>query len=123
MAAANGVCYTRRRRSNRVNVPATGGSPMRETLAQMSSLSADQVAQFHRDGFVAVRQGFTPDEIAEIRDTFMETAKNGPVEGLSESKQAQNRGGTAENAPTDPTRNNPPMLHPHHRLDKTADPS
>jgi phytanoyl-CoA hydroxylase len=95
---------------------------MRETLAQMSTLSADQVAQFHRDGFVAVRQVFTPDEIAEIRDTFMEMAKNGPVEGLSEVKQALNRGGTAQYAPNDPLRFYPRMLHPHNHLDKPVGP-
>src|ERR1700692_2481015 len=122
MAAANGVCYTRRRRRSPVNVPRTGGDPMRETLAQMSSLSADQVAQFRRDGFVAVRQVFTPDEIAEIRDTFMEMAKNGPVEGLSEVKQALNRGGTAQYAPNDPLRFYPRMMHPHNHLDKPVGP-
>jgi ectoine hydroxylase-related dioxygenase (phytanoyl-CoA dioxygenase family) len=95
---------------------------MREILAQESSLNADQVAQFRRDGFVAVRQLFSPHEIAEIRDTFMDMAKNGPVEGLSEAKQALNRGGTAEYAPNDPLAFYPRMLHPHNHSDKPVGP-
>jgi phytanoyl-CoA hydroxylase len=99
-----------------------GGGPMRETLAREGSLSADQLAQFRRDGFVAVRQVFSPEEIAEIGDTFMQMVSNGPVEGLSETKQAQNRGGTAEYAPDDPLRRYPRMLHPHNHLDKPVGP-
>ena len=39
---------------------------------QESSLGADQLARFRRDGFVVVRQLFAPREIAEIRETFMD---------------------------------------------------
>jgi phytanoyl-CoA hydroxylase len=89
---------------------------------QQSSLAAEQLAQFRRDGFVAVRQLFSPREIAEIRETFMDMAKHGPVEGLSESKQALNRGGSAEYAPDDPLAFYPRMLHPHKHLDKPVGP-
>jgi phytanoyl-CoA hydroxylase len=89
---------------------------------QASSLGADQLAQFRRDGFVVVRQLFAPGEIAEIRETFMEMAKHGPVEGLSEAKQAINRGGSAEYAPNDPLAFYPRMLHPHKHLDKPVGP-
>jgi phytanoyl-CoA hydroxylase len=89
---------------------------------QESSLGADQLAKFRRDGFVVVRQLFSPREIAEIRETFMEMAKHGPVEGLSEAKQAMNRGGSAEYAPNDPLAFYPRMLHPHKHLEKPVGP-
>jgi phytanoyl-CoA hydroxylase len=95
---------------------------MRDAVAQEIGLSAVEIAQFRRDGFVAVRQLFSPGEIAELRDTFMEMAKHGPVEGLSETKQALNRGGTAEYAPDDPLAFYPRMLHPHNHLDKPVGP-
>jgi len=82
-------------------------------LAQKASLSAYQVAQFRRDGFLPVRQVFSPHEIAEIRDTFMDVARNGPVEGLSEGTGNLNRGGTAQYAPSDPLSFYPRMMHPH----------
>jgi phytanoyl-CoA hydroxylase len=95
---------------------------MQETLAQKTSLSTHQVAQFRRDGFIVVRQVFSPREIAEISDTFMEMASNGPVEGLSEGKQTLNRGGTAQYAPSDPLSFYPRMMHPHNHLDKPVGP-
>ncbi len=88
----------------------------------MTGLGAEQLAQFRRDGFVVARQLFLPREIAEIRETFMEMARHGPVEGLSESKQAMNRGGSAEYAPNDPLAFFPRMLHPHKHLDKPVGP-
>jgi hypothetical protein len=91
-------------------------------LAQQASLSAYQVARYRRDGFIAVRQVFTPLEIAEIRDTFMDIARNGPVEGLSEGTGALNRGGTAQYAPSDPLSFYPRMMHPHNHPDKPVGP-
>jgi phytanoyl-CoA hydroxylase len=95
---------------------------MQETLAQKTSLSTQQETQFRCDGFVAVPQLFTPNEVAELRDTFMEMAKSGPVEGLSEGRQSLNRGGTAQYAPSDPLSFYPRMMHPHNHLDKPVGP-
>jgi ectoine hydroxylase-related dioxygenase (phytanoyl-CoA dioxygenase family) len=81
--------------------------------APLTDLNAQQLAQFQRDGFVAVPRVFLPEEIAEIRDRFMDVASHGPVEGLSETRQPVNRGGTAEYAPSDPLGAWPRMLHPH----------
>ena len=53
------------------------------------TLAEEQVARYDRDGCLVVPGVFAPDEIAEIRDTFMEQAKNGPVSGLSEIKRRQ----------------------------------
>jgi len=97
-------------------------SPSDATRAQESSLTADQMAQFRRNGFVVVQQLFSPDEIAEIRDTFMEMVKHGPVEGLSETKPAMNRGDTSDYAPNDPLKFFSRMLHPHNHLDKPVGP-
>ncbi len=69
------------------------------------ALSDEQVAQFERDGFLILRQFFSPEEVAEIRDTFTELNANGPIPGLSEIK--------AEYRPEDPLSFYPRMMHPH----------
>jgi len=87
-----------------------------------ASLSASQVAQFQRDGYLIVPQLFDPTQIAEIRDTFMATASDGPVDGLSEGRQSLNRGGSAQYAPSDPLSFYPRMMHPHSHPDKPVGP-
>lgn len=87
-----------------------------------SSFGAAEDAQFRRDGFVVARQVYTPEEVAEIRDTFMRMAANGPVEGLSEVKQTLATGDTAPYSPSDPLRFYPRMLHPHNHMDKPVGP-
>jgi hypothetical protein len=93
-----------------------------QPLARGASLSAGQIAQYHRDGFIAVRQVFSAPEIAEIRDTFMEVGRNGPVQGLSEGTGNLNRGGTAQYAPSDPLSFYPRMMHPHDHPEKPIGP-
>ena len=81
----------------------------------VTALSDAQRAQFDRDGFLAMRGLFSPDEIDHIRATFMETAKDGPVPGLSDVPKAR------EGAPapsTDPLSFYPRMLSPHRHADK-----
>ncbi|MFI4889173.1 MAG: phytanoyl-CoA dioxygenase family protein [Steroidobacterales bacterium] len=95
---------------------------MRKSRSQEINLSADQVAQFRRDGFIAVRQLFSPSEVAEIRDAFMAMASHGPVEGLSEVQQTLHQGETAPYAPNDPLGLYPRMLHPHNHTDKPVGP-
>jgi hypothetical protein len=80
------------------------------------------LAAFRRDGFIAVRQLFAPDEVGEIRDTFMDQARHGPVPGLSETRQTLHRGETAAYAPSDPLGRYPRMLHPHKHMDKPVGP-
>jgi ectoine hydroxylase-related dioxygenase (phytanoyl-CoA dioxygenase family) len=79
------------------------------TVAQEYALTDAQIRQFDRDGFLVVRGLYSPEEVAHIRDTFMEQAKDGPVEGLSEFRH----GGQATYAPTDPLSFYPRMMHPH----------
>jgi phytanoyl-CoA hydroxylase len=98
---------------------------MREVIAPTESpgrLSAQQDAQFRRDGYVVVRQVYTPVEIAEIRDTFMRMAGNGPIDGLSEVRQTLTSGETVPYSPSDPLRFYPRMLHPHNHMDKPVGP-
>ena len=76
-------------------------------------LDAAQHAQFSRDGFLAIRGLISPDEIAEIREAFMDAAAQGPVPGLSDLP----KGGAA---PNDPLSRFPRMMHPHKHADKAV---
>jgi phytanoyl-CoA hydroxylase len=71
-------------------------------------LTDDQKAQFDRDGFLVLRGLFSPDEAAAIRDAFMDAAKDGPVEGLSETRRGENACD-----PSDPLAFYPRMMNPH----------
>jgi phytanoyl-CoA hydroxylase len=82
-------------------------------------LTPEQKLQFERDGFLAVRQLFSPAEIAQIRGTFMDMAKDGPVAGLSDVPKAR------EGSPaggSDPLARYPRMMHPHKHADKPVGP-
>jgi ectoine hydroxylase-related dioxygenase (phytanoyl-CoA dioxygenase family) len=81
-------------------------------------LTENQIEQFNRDGFLAVRQLFSADEIAEIRETFMEMNKNGPVAGLSDLPKSL----TAAANSKDPLAFYPRMMHPHKHADKPVGP-
>jgi ectoine hydroxylase-related dioxygenase (phytanoyl-CoA dioxygenase family) len=80
-----------------------------------TTLSDAQRTEFDRNGFLAVRGLFSAAEIAEIRSTFMETAKNGPVPGLSDVPKAR-QGAPAQS--NDPLAFYPRMMHPHKHADK-----
>ncbi len=69
-------------------------------------VSPDLIAAFHSDGFAVVRGLFSPEEIAEIRDTFMRQNENGPVPGLSDAVYKKLDA-------TDPLAFYPRMMHPH----------
>ena len=81
-----------------------------------SGITTDQLAQFARDGFHNARGLIPAAEVALIRDTFMQQASGGPVEGLSESKTHQ---GSAYDR-SDPLSFYPRMMHPHRHLDKAV---
>jgi ectoine hydroxylase-related dioxygenase (phytanoyl-CoA dioxygenase family) len=63
---------------------------------------------FHRNGYTVVRGLFAPEEVAELRETFMAANADGPVEGLSEI----HRGPNGYRA-SDPLAFYPRMMHPH----------
>lgn len=72
----------------------------------------EQISLFRRSGVGVVRGLFETDEITRIRDAFMEAAKAGPVEGLSETSITQVKEGDV-----DPLLRYPRMLHPHRNSD------
>ena len=84
-----------------------------------TALSDTQLSQFEHDGFLAVRGLFDPSEIDAIRATFMDTAKHGPVPGLSDVPKA--REGAPANS-SDPLAFYPRMMHPHKHPDKPVGP-
>jgi len=80
------------------------------------TLTIEQKAQFERDGFLAMRGLFSPAEIEEIRGTFMDMAKDGPVPGLSDLPK------TGPVSGSDPLTRYPRMMHPHKHPDKPVGP-
>lgn len=86
--------------------------------AEFSGVSAEELEQYARDGFYVARGLISRGEINEIRDTFMEQSKDGPIEGLSEIKT--HAGGAYDAG--DPLRFYPRMIHPHRHLDKAVGP-
>jgi ectoine hydroxylase-related dioxygenase (phytanoyl-CoA dioxygenase family) len=87
------------------------------------SLLTDEQRQAHRrDGFVIVRGLISPEEIAVIRDTFMEMNRNGPVEGLSETRRRKVDDTSGGYDPSDPLAFYPRMMHPHKHPDKPVGP-
>lgn len=69
------------------------------------ALSAEQITQFQRDGYLVVRGLFSPEEVAEIRESFMKQNENGPIPGMSET--------SPNYTPDDPLSFYPRMMHPH----------
>ena len=90
-----------------------------ECLNTAATLSDTQRNHFERDGFLAVRGLFSPGEIDEIRTTFMDTAKHGPVPGLSDVPKGREG---APVAASDPLAFYPRMMHPHKHADKAVGP-
>jgi ectoine hydroxylase-related dioxygenase (phytanoyl-CoA dioxygenase family) len=82
-----------------------------------AGLNAEQRAQFARDGFIAIRGLISLEEIAEIRDTFMQAAADGPVPGLSDVPKARDGAPPSRN---DPLAQFPRMMHPHRHADKAV---
>jgi ectoine hydroxylase-related dioxygenase (phytanoyl-CoA dioxygenase family) len=82
----------------------------------------EQLQQFHRDGFLVARELFTSAEISELRDTFMQQAKDGPVEGLSETQRIWADGSNSGYDASDPLAYYPRMMHPHKHGDKPVGP-
>jgi len=78
------------------------------STAMADAQTTDLQAEFDRDGFTVAHQLFSPQEVAMIRDAFMELAKNGPVPGISEIKHPD-----STYSSSDPLAKYPRMMHPH----------
>jgi phytanoyl-CoA hydroxylase len=74
--------------------------------------------QFATQGYMIIHNLFTPEEVAEIRETFMQMNADGPIEGLSEIM----RGGPNGYDESDPLAFYPRMMHPHRHEDKIVGP-
>lgn len=85
-------------------------------------LTPPQVKEFERDGIVIVRQLFSADEVATLRDTFMDMNKDGPVPGLSEIRRRRTDGEVGGYDTSDPLAFYPRMMHPHKHPDKPVGP-
>ncbi|HYO11444.1 MAG TPA: phytanoyl-CoA dioxygenase family protein [Tepidisphaeraceae bacterium] len=81
---------------------------MHASADQSSPWTPEALAAFWRDGFIVARQLLSPAEVAEVREAFMAQAKDGPVEGLSETRH-----GASPYDPGDPLARYPRMMHPH----------
>lgn len=81
----------------------------------MQTAQEELKAEFAANGFAVARGLFSPEEVAEIRETFMQQAENGPVEGLSD-------GHHRHCSPDDPLAFYPRMMHPHKHSDKVVGP-
>jgi phytanoyl-CoA hydroxylase len=84
------------------------------TQLRSSLLSEEQLRQFDEDGYLVLRGLLSPDEVAEIRETFMAEADKGPVPGLFEASKSF--------SPDDPLARYPRMMHPHRHPDKPVGP-
>jgi ectoine hydroxylase-related dioxygenase (phytanoyl-CoA dioxygenase family) len=72
--------------------------------ATTQTLTDQQVAAYHRDGYVVIRGMFSKAELDELRETFMKQSELGPVKDLWNP--------TNDN-PKDPLARYPRMMHPH----------
>ena len=63
--------------------------------------------QFGRDGFCVARGLFSVREVETLRTTFMEQARDGPVQGLSDIRK--------DFDPADPLSRYPRIMHPQGR--------
>ncbi len=80
----------------------------------LEGLEQAQVEEFDRNGYLVMRGLFAPEEVAEIRDTFMAQTAEGTVPGLSET--------SPDYRPDDPLARYPRMMHPHRHPDLPVGP-
>jgi ectoine hydroxylase-related dioxygenase (phytanoyl-CoA dioxygenase family) len=84
------------------------------TLIQARLLNEEQLRQFDEQGYLVLRNLLSPEEVADIRETFMAEADKGPVPGLFEASNSF--------SPDDPLARYPRMMHPHRHPDKPVGP-
>lgn len=72
--------------------------------ATTQTLTDEQMAAYHRNGYVVIRGMFSKSEIDELRETFMKQSELGPVRDLWNP---------SSDNPNDPLARYPRMMHPH----------
>src|SRR5512133_3886889 len=83
-------------------------------VTTLATASDTGLQSYQSSGYVIARGLFTGAEVATIRDTFMEMASGGPVEGLSETMRKTGKTYSAD----DPLHFYPRMMQPHMHADK-----
>jgi phytanoyl-CoA hydroxylase len=76
------------------------------TLNRPETLTPEQLAQFYQDGYLVLRGMFSPDEMSELRDTFMDIHARAPIGNLYQHA-------TEDEAAGDPLKRFPRVMHPH----------
>src|SRR5262249_44731280 len=76
------------------------------TLSRPDTLSREQLEQYHHDGYLVVRGMFTPEEVRELRDTFMQIHAGAPIGNFYQHA-------SEEEAAGDPLKLYPRVMHPH----------
>ncbi len=76
------------------------------------TLTSEQLQQYERDGYLIVRGLFSVEEIAHLRDHFMEIHARGPIPGFFDPL-------TVEESKGDILRQYPRIMHPH-RFDELS---
>ncbi len=71
-----------------------------------TGLTAEQIQAFHEQGYLVMRGLYGPDEVRELRDTFMAMHAGGPIPGCFSPAPADEANG-------DPLKLYPRMMHPH----------
>lgn len=85
----------------------------------LRALTREQLASYEANGYLVAPGVFGPEEVAQIRETFMAQNANGPVPGLSEMRRS---GAEAGYDRSDPLAFYPRMMHPHRHGDKAVGP-
>ena len=93
---------------------------MDTTLA--SSRLGELQADFDRDGFCVATGLLSKDEVAAIREAFMQMNVDGPIEGLSEIRRTRVDGNVTGYDKSDPLAFYPRMMQPHLHPDKPVGP-
>src|SRR5690349_9531634 len=76
------------------------------TMNRPHTLIREQLDQFQRDGYLVMRGLFSPDEVRELRDTFMEIHARAPIGSFYQHA-------SEEEAAGDPLKLYPRVMHPH----------
>jgi phytanoyl-CoA hydroxylase len=74
--------------------------------AHPGTLTPQQIRQFHEDGYLVVRGMFSPEEVRELRDTFMALHAAAPIGKYYIRATEEEAGG-------DPLKLYPRVMHPH----------
>jgi phytanoyl-CoA hydroxylase len=88
---------------------------MNASAIPTQTLSDEQLSAYYQEGIFLARGLFSAQEVAEVRETFMKQASDGPVLGLSDFAPGRYSG-------SDPLARYPRMMDPHKHLDKISGP-